>query len=394
VDVELPAVMPPTKESAGISQHSVKEIAVMGGMPTVEELDLSRTEEPPEEEDTVRGALRFVGIGTGQCGGNLADAFYAEGFRGFGVVNSNPQDMAALKLPKKRKLCVGDVDGGAGQDMERGRQIIQARRDEVIEFIKETCGKRYHRLFLMNSTAGGTGAGSFQLMLECAERASQHLRKDKPVIGAILALPNTGEGYHAKSNTLKVLEFALKAVSDKRLSPLILVDNARMEHLASMLRFYPTINRYIAQQLVRFNHVALEGSGVAQFDGTDYLNLLDSGVVTFGVTRVEDVGNGRAIGKAIKEKFKKNILLETPLDKVTHAGCVLVGSTATLDGILQEQLEDGLKSLNDMIAAKSTMHRGIYVDENEKGLLVTTLLGGLGSPTAYLDALRNDVSSK
>jgi cell division GTPase FtsZ len=359
-------------------------------IPTIKELELQRDDEPPSEEDTVKGALRLVVVGTGQCGNNIADAFHAEGVRGVGAVNSNPQDMTGLKL--KHKLCLGDVDGGAGKDMALGREIVKARRDEVTEFIQLACGKRYHRLLLANSTAGGTGAGSFEILLECAELASKHLRKDKPVVGAIMALPASGGGYQARYNTLKTLEFALRAVDDHRLSPLILVDNSRMQHLANPLNFYKTVNSYIAKQLVRFNFVARTGSEVAQFDGGDLLSILDSGVVTLGMTRVTDVDKDKSIGKAVKDNFKKNLLLETSLDGANHAGCVFVGSTETFEGITQDKLEDGLDSLNKMIAAKSVMHHGVYVDDNEKGLLVTTMLGGLGAPVAYLNALKQEIA--
>ena len=366
--------------------HEPQDVPVM---PVVEEIEARSVDEVAIEADKAKGALRLVMIGVGQCGGNIADAFYAEGLRGVGVINSNPQDMAGLTV--KHRLCLGGVDGGTGKDMDKGRAIVSAHRDEIIDFIGTVCGSRYHRLFLLSSTGGGTGAGSFEVMLDCAERAGRHLDHTGPMVGAILALPTVGGGYQARANTLRLLEFALRAVEDKRLSPLILVDNNRMLHMASPLTFHKTINMHIVRQIIRFNAAALAGSSYAQFDGGELLSIFDSGVVTMGITRVDDVSQDKAIGNAIREKFRNNIFLDTPLDNVTHAGCVFVGNFATLDGIKQAQIDDGLDSLNHIIAAKSVMHHGIYVDEREQKLVVTVMLGGLGAPAAYLESLRKTV---
>jgi cell division GTPase FtsZ len=367
-----------------------KEISkVDSGIPKVSELELGAPGDGAEA-DAVPGALRLALVGVGQCGNNLADTAWEAGLRRVGAINSNQRDMARIRVP--RQLRLGDEDSGAGKDTKVGRALAERQRKDIVDFLRGVCGRRYDRLLIACGAGGGTGAGAFPVMLECAEAAAPVPRTgDGPTVGAILALPGSGGGYQARANTLEVLEHALAAARERRLSPLVLIDNARMQHLASVLDFYPTVNRHVINQLIRFNAVAAHDSGVAQFDGRDFASILDSGVVTFGITRVANPGEDGAIGKAIRDNFLQNVLLDLNLAEMTHAGAVFVASTAVFSGIVQKSLEEGLGSLNRLIAVRSVLHHGIYVDESASGLTVTTILGGLSEPAEYLARLRGEI---
>lgn len=384
----------------------------MNDIPTVDR-DERESAAKGVEESSLLSALKMFIVGNGQCGGNIADAFYQLGHRPVAAINANTQDMANLQMPADARLVIGDDgEGGAARSLERGRMIAERYREEIREHLRACMGDGALDYGLVCCSAGGgTGPGGFSTVVGVMQDLLEpYRRRGEPNVGAIIALPSSGEDPNIMSNAYKTLCRALDMVDAGQLSPLILLDNAKMQDLkgVSVLNFHQTINRKIAQHIIRFNHVAARDGGVWQFDKADWRSIFTSGVVTFAVTpvaRVEietrdvmpdgAVAVKRApkyyIAEEVKNNLKDTVLLDVPNYRNSNrAGCICVGTPAVLDEIPPTDMENGFKEFGKMLADDHSILRGIYTaDEGEEsGLVINTVIGNLGRPEAYLKKLR------
>jgi cell division GTPase FtsZ len=363
------------------------------GIPGVEDVTLEEADESSEDDTKLVSALKLFIAGIGQCGGNIANAFWEQGFRKVVAFNTNSHDMARLKIPVKNRLVIGDdEEGGAARDINKGRAIAEQSRDDIRSHAAKFLGKRHIDYGIVCSSAGGgTGPGGFEVLVQTMQDTlAPFKRPGEPNVGAILALPSSGEDPRVKANAHYTLKLAWDLVKSGQLSPLILLDNAKLQSLPgiSALRLFETINKKIAQHIVRFNHVAALDGGIWQFDKADWRSIFTSGVVTFGVTPVTDYAKPGGIAKAVKEHLNRTVLLDTPNFKSSdRAGCICVGSEEVLDHIPATEMEDGFKEFGKMLADNHSILRGIYAEGSETDLVINTVIGNLGEPIGYLEKL-------
>lgn len=367
--------------------------------PVKTESPVPATRTPPKKAGLMQ-AVRTAYIGAGQCGNNFAEEFFLAGVPETGMLNTAPQDMAALTCPNK--LVIGkNNEGGAGKDLTVGKRVAQENREEIIRFFKKVIGPA-ERVWLEFGAGGGTGAGTFPVLVECADIA---IRKDpqttNPLVGAIIALPTTGESRAVKENARISLELALRLVDEGRISPLIVVNNAALQHAAPVTKFKKVVNSEVVKQVVRFNAIAaMKEGGIDNFDRADYLSVLESGVVNFGFARVKVPDNVHLMRddspdlvtiptEDIEDAISKTLKADKRiLDQVTAGAAMFVGCSKVLDRLNQGSLEDGFDSLNRQLPNAPLIHRGIYVDDTEPGLIVTALVAGKKGSEFFLDMLK------
>jgi cell division GTPase FtsZ len=365
-------------------------------------LDVSDVPMPPEEvreqvEDEFRGsapAFKLCFLGVGQGGGRLAQQFWQYGYRRVCAVNSAIADIQPLELPNDNKLTIG-VGGGAGGSPEMGAKIMTEYREDVYNLARKAFGAQFDRIMITATAGGGTGAGGVVEAVNVAhdllEKLELNEKDGDPRVGVIMALPKDSDGKDAHANAARTLAKLVQMEQAGVISPLILLDNQRIDKLFPKLpagKFWQTSNHAVCSIFHLLNVVAAKESKYTSFDKQDFAAVLKSGLLVFGSMPVRDWQRREGIGVAIRDNLSRNTLVGgLNLRSGSVAGCVLVAKADILDNQLpQEFINDGLSMLGRMIKPGGAVKHGIYAGNND-GVVVYTMIGGLDAPTERLAEL-------
>jgi cell division GTPase FtsZ len=353
-------------------------------MPQVPELVLENIQEFKDKDNV---GFKFGFIGAGQGGGKLAEAFAQIGYSRIGVINTADQDLETVNVPKKFKF---GKQQGAGKDRSVAKSAFSEQKEDVVDFIKQSVGTDIDRVFVTVGAGGGTGAGVCSELIKVVKEYQETVKASSQYVGVILALPKLSEGKKVSSNAYETLKEVCQLVDQKIVSPLIILDNEKINTLYPKLpisKFWQVANNNISSLFHLFNNIVTKSSQHSTFDSNDFRTVLDSGIMVFGMTSVPDTNGEAEISKAVRENLKRNILcgdLDLSTGKV--AATVAIGDEATLDKIPQEYLDNAFNQLNRTLQAGSTVHQGIYKG-NKSGLSIFTAIGGISTPQSKLDAL-------
>jgi len=341
-------------------------------------------------EDTKKVAVKFGILGSGQAGNALADSFYSIGYRRVVAINSTDRDMQRIQIPVSNRYLLGGIEG-AGKVPESGRKATERDYDEIMKVVRKSFGKDIDHILVCAGLGGGTGGGSVNILVDLCQEylASIGVSDVEKKVGVIATLPTKDESSAVQHNALTGLKSLFDLAEKGKLSPLILVDNARALSLyggASVVDAWSKINRNVVGMFDYFNvlSAANDSSVHVTFDPQDYKTVLQSGVMTFGRAIIGgyDVG---VISDAVKQNVKKGLLVEdVDFSQATHGAAILLGDKESLSKISQDALEDAFGTLNRMMKqGKGTkLHRGVY--EGGKDCYVFTIMSGLGRPTKRL----------
>jgi len=352
------------------------------------------SEAPPEAkiEDKFDSAYKFAIVGVGQGGSRLAETFWKLGYRRVAVINTAPQDLKAIKVPRANKLLVGGE--GAGKDRKIAENIFRENREDILDFLKRTFKGGFDRALVCIGAGGGTGAGGGPVTVEivhdlCQTYGIEAADADARV-GAVVALPTRAEGSRVQQNAKQTADILIEQSQAGTLSPLIILDNERIKQIyprLSVNQFWGTANTSICSLFHLFNKIACQDSQYTAFDKADLDTIFSSGIISFGAVPVSK-GDGDIeetdISYAVRDNLKKNILANIEVSTGNVAACVVIGDRKTLDNTAQESLEHGFEQLSRLLGDGSTVHRGIY-HTAKKGLVVYTIIGGIKAPEQLFD---------
>jgi cell division GTPase FtsZ len=333
--------------------------------------------------DDFEGACDFAFVGAGQGGCRLAQTFYNMGYKRVCAINTAQQDMAAItSLPESNKLVFGD--GGAGKDPSLAARVYDEHTEDVVDLMRRSYGPSFDRVFVCVGAGGGTGAGCSVPLVYTIKELQKSMRLPDAPVGMIVALPKNSEGAKVNANASGVLNDAVRLVDEGKVSPLIILDNQRIDDLYPRLAvapFWGTANKSVASLFHVFNRTAAAPSTYTSLDQTDYRTLLDSGIIIFGATPVKNPTEATSISFAIRDNLRRNMLAGgIDLGTGSVAGVIAIGGPQLLaEGIAQEDLDHGFDQLSRILGEGSMVHRGIY-SGNKETLVVYTMIGGLGKP--------------
>ena len=346
---------------------------------------------PPKQkeeiQDKVEGAFKFAFIGAGQGGSRIAEIFHKLGYRKIAVINTAQQDLNTIKVD--HKLCIGD--GGAGKNPDVARKKFDERKEDILDFVRDNLGDGIDRYFVCAGAGGGTGAGTIMPLVETASSLQKLQKASTEKVGVILALPKISEGTKVNANAHKVLEEVYDAVESGLVSPLIVVDNEKINNLypgLGVAQFWQTANMSIAGLFHLFNNTATKDSSYSAFDTNDYKQVLDSGMIVFGATQIAKWDGPSDIAQAVRDNLKSNVLSGgVDLSTGTSAGVIMIGGNEVLGNVPQEYLDRAFEQFTRMLSNGSVVHRGIY-SGNKDNLTAYTMIGGIGRPTEKLSELK------
>lgn len=380
----------------------------------IPDLELEDYKEPENAQEEVKdesgGSHVFAWIGSGQGGGRIAKAFYDRGYKKCIAVNTSKQDLSVLDIPEAQKLLLDIGEEGAGKDMERGANATLKYKQEIFDLMRRVYGTKVDHIMVCIGAGGGSGSGSSLVLIDIAKKYMKFIGHDKPEerVGVVMSLPTRGEAASPKVsyNAYRVLRQIGAQAEKKEISPLVILDNARIEKMYSNLtvkEFWSTINSTVSGLFHIFNVLSKHPSQYTSFDPTDYATTLRcGGVMVMGVSKLNVTNdkpapksaNETEISKSIKSNIDKTLLAEIDISNGTFAACCAVGGKEIMENTpgLMDSLSYGFDTLSSLVP-NATFHRGIYEDE-KPSLRLYTLVSGLKIPTKRLDQFKQNFVDK
>lgn len=353
-------------------------------------------EAPTAKEDLFESAVKMAFVGAGQGGGRIAQSFWDLGYRKIVAVNTTLQDLDPLEMDELHKLLIGNNRGGAGKDPEQGRLAAEESFEDLMDLLMRTFGEGVEMLYVCVGAGGGSGTGSWPVVMRALREYAKSTNIEKPVykhLGVIMTLPKRSEGSRVQKNALAAVEYALDQVKKGNISSLVLVDNARIHELYPRLpvkKFWSVANRNFAGVLHTFNLLAAKNSEYNTFDRADLRSVIQDGIMIFGQTAVHDWMGKEDISKAVRQNLKGTLLAEGfDLSLASVAGAIVVAHDDVLSEIPMENIDYAFNSLGRALGNEGvTLHNGIY-EGGTGGMRVFTIIGGLHPPQDRIEELRN-----
>ena len=274
-------------------------------MPDIPEPIQDATQEFKDKDNV---GFKFGFIGAGQGGGKLAEAFSQIGYSRVGVINTADQDLETVNVPKKFKF---GKQQGAGKDRSVAKSAFADHKEDVVDFIKQSVGTDIDRIFVTVGAGGGTGAGVCSELIKTVKEYQQTVKATSPYVGVVLALPKLSEGKKVSLNAYETLKEVCQLVEDKVVSPLIILDNEKINTLypkLSVNKFWQVANANICSLFHLFNNIITKNSQYSTFDTNDFRTVLDSGIMVFGAANITNHSSESEISKAVRENLKRNVL--------------------------------------------------------------------------------------
>lgn len=313
-------------------------------------------------KDLMPVAEKMAFVGVGQAGSKLADCFWIKGYRRVLAVNTTDQDMKGIECVNK--CIIGKSNQGAGKKPEVGAKAASDSKEELMRALYKAVGTDFERIIVCTSSGGGTGCGATPVLIEIAKEYCRANGKPEKV-GVIVAGPKKSEGEAVGKNHKGLMELLKAAAEAKTISPLVLVDNERIGKLAksvSVTQFFDVANKQIVGLFSVFNELSAQASPYMTIDPADYKTILDSGVLTFGMTVIRNAGDKTALAEAVQKNVSGGMLSDkAKITGATHAGGILVATPQTLGVTPQENLDLAFETLNRLLGGSGlVLHQGIY----------------------------------
>ena len=335
-------------------------------------------------------AFKMGIVGVGQCGNNLAQAFYRIGYRRVLAVNTAQTDLDSIEKEIPRLLIAKQ---GAGKDPAVGKANVASKATEIRNSILREFGEDFEKIIVCLGLGGGTGSGGGPSVVKIASDIVKNRGGDpaKDVI-AIVTLPDPSvDGPKQCANALD----AYKEVA-KLDVPMIIIDNAQ---IAAMIRTPLTDgwvkkNDWIARTFHMFNVYANHPSNLGAFDGNDLNDIISRGLLLFSAFRVSKLTDRYAIGDTMAANLGRSLFAKCDSATATAAGCLMVINPRIGSDMSMEDIAPALKELNHIMRPNSTLHRGIYIpdwtpldQDNRPDLFCYIIFGGLEHPKVTLEGL-------
>lgn len=333
-------------------------------------------------------ACNVAFVGTGQGGGRIADAFYHIGYRRVAVCNTTDMDFAGITdaIPKLN-LAVG----GSFKDPDFAAQLLRGREEEVWDLMTRAWGNDPDYALICAGLGGGTGSGTAKLLVEIARKYMESKGRP-PRVGAVVSLPVTTEGQQVCKNAVH----AFRDLLALKVSPLLIIDNARINELfqPSFSALHSTANETISQLFHFFNQLAAVHSPYITFDRSEFVQLLDGGIVVLGFANIplDKIRSPADISESVRTSLGNSVLAQVDLRRSKKAALLFVGSKEVLQQFSLDYFDAGFEQLNRLVGAAygkkavTVVHRGVY-EGDTTGLQCYVMISELEPPLERLAGL-------
>lgn len=321
----------------------------------------------------------------------IAETFYQLGYEAC-VFNTATQDLEHIELPSNKKVFLPFALGGAGKELDNGRQAVEQNGELVINKLNESFGDEQEMLILAVSGGGGTGSGGAEGMLGLMSTLG------KP-IGVIYILPMESEDALSKHNSVVTLGKLAKMASTDVITTLIVVDNSKIELIypgLSKAEFWGTANNAIVEPLHLFNYLSAQPTKYDSLDSMDFGRVFTTGDCTiYGMLEVEDYMETTSIAEAVVENLESGLLAsDFNLKETRFGGFIITGNPEVLAKLPAININYASHMISEACDSPSLVN-GVYEQNIEKDVVrVYTLFSGLGLPSARIDGLKEEAGQK
>ena len=308
----------------------------------------------------------FGFVGVGQGGSQIADEMRKLEFPAI-AINYSQCDLNSLEYIEKR-LCFLGSDG-VGKQRSIAIELMKDNWESAVSFIKQNLSQpSVEVIFIIFSTAGGSGSGISPLLLEIMTNEMP----DK-VFVACPILPDIRETLVNQANALSTFDELSKL--DNCILP---IDNQKAFKFSKMMpknKIYSTINTSFANSLSEIHKYTEMYSKNGNLDKNDLRQILNTkGIASIGTAVFADPIDSLLeisqdnFSNTIYKSWENNIFVNIEFDQIMRAGVIFDG---------QESLMQYLDY--DLIFSKFNnpvldMFEGNY---HTKYGTVTTVLSGL-----------------
>jgi cell division GTPase FtsZ len=372
--------------------------------PEEEKLDMSKLAalkaktQAKQEDNTVASklitkkerSLSLGVLGTGQGGSRLAEAMFNLGYDAV-VCNTASQDLRFINLPDSNKLLLEYGVGGASKELEIGRAAAEQHRDAISELIANKLSKSQVNVLCL-SLGGGSGAGSCETMVDLL------VETGKPLV-VITVMPMESDDGQTKSNALETLAKLATFAKSKKISNLVVVDNAKLEaiyHDVNQMDFYGVANKAIVETLDAFNSFSAMPSAIKALDPMEFSKILidGEGLSVYGELTVDNYEEDTAIAEAVVNNLDGNLLASGfDLKQTKYAGFIVAANKDVWAKIPASSVNYAVAMVNDFCGNPKGVFKGIYTtDSTENVVKVYSFFSGLGLPESRITQLKKDAT--
>ena len=331
-------------------------------------------------------SLQVGVLGSGQAGSRIAESFYKLGYQAC-VVNTALQDLKFIDIPDSNKLLLEYGLGGAAKEIEIGKAAAETHRGQIAQLVNDRLSSAQVHLLCL-SLGGGSGAGSCETLVDLLADMG------KPLV-VIAALPMDTEDSQTKSNALETLAKLAKLTQSKRVSNLIVVDNAKIEtiyHNVSQVDFYGVANKAIVDPIDAFNTLSSMPSSTKALDPMEFSKLFidGEGLSVYGEFTVDNYQEDTAIAEAVINNLSGNLLASGfDLKQSKYVGFMVVANKEVWSKIPASSINYASSMINDLCGTPKGVFKGMYVvDSAADTVKVYSMFSGLGLPNSRVEQLK------
>ena len=336
-------------------------------------------------------SLYFGVVGLGQAGSRVAETFYKLGYEAC-VFNTATQDLEHIDLPDNRKIYLPFALGGAGKELDNGRQAVEQNGEVVLDRLNETFDESQEMLILAVSGGGGTGSGGAEAMIGLMASLG------KPIC-VIYILPLESEDSLSKHNSVSTLSRLAKLASTDVITTLVVVDNAKINLIypnLSKAEFWDVANNAIVEPLHLFNYLSAQPTRYDALDAMDFGRIFTAGDCTiYGMIEVNDYMETTAIAEAVIENLESGLLAsDFNLSETRFGGYIVTGSAEVLMKLPATNIHYASHVISEKCGSPQLVG-GVYeIESDEDCVRVYTMFSGLGLPAARIESLKNEAKEQ
>ena len=337
-------------------------------------------------------SLNFGVVGLGQAGSRIAETFHGLGYDAC-AINTATQDLEFISMPEGRKLFLPFALGGAGKELDNGRQAVEQNAELLVSKLGELFGDSNEMMLLAVSGGGGTGSGGAEAMIGLMSTLGKPL-------GVIYVLPMETEDSLSKHNAVTTLGKLAKMASSDAIATLIVVDNAKIELLypkLSKAEFWPAANRAIVEPLHLFNSLSAMATPYDSFDSMDFGRIFTAGdCLIYGMMEVTNYKETTAIAEAVMEQLEGSLLSsDFNLKEARFGGLLVVGSKAAMLSLPAENIHYASHMISE-VCDYAQLTRGVYEipDLGDESIRIYTMFSGLGLPAVRIEMLKQEAEEQ
>jgi cell division GTPase FtsZ len=331
-------------------------------------------------------AFNMAFLGSGQGGARLASSFYDLGYRRVGLFNTAESDFQGLPAEIQRHTL---PLGGAAKDARFAEAALNGHEEEIWDLLQRSWGNDVDYGLICVGLGGGTGSGTSGRLVQIAREYMESKGK-APRVGVIASIPSYTEGQQVCRNAVT----AFQRLLELKVSPLILIDNARINALyrPGMTQLFNVANSTVSQLFHLFNQLAAVHSPLITFDRSELAQLLDHGICVMGAASLQNITSPADISAAIRDQLTNNVLAEVDLKQGTKGACLFVGDQEHLDSLSLDFFDAGFTQMNRTLkGGNSVVHRGVYIGSSP-GLQAYAMISDLKPPIATLAKLAKEAN--